>query len=92
MFDSFMGVLSSASNNLIGTATKSMQIKYLKPIKVNEEYRMHIWVEKLDGRNLFLKGVVKDFEGKEYAIAESNFVAVNWISSSYWKDALEIIK
>ncbi len=69
MFDSFMVILSAASNNLTGAATKSMNIRYLKPIKVNEEYKMSVWVDKIDGKYIKLSGSIKDFEGKEYAQA-----------------------
>ena len=53
---------------------------------------MVVQVDKIEGRNIHLKGTVYDINGGEYAKAESHFVSVPWIMSSHWKDAFDKLR
>lgn len=45
-------------------------------------------IEKIDGRKIYLKGVITDVEGKIYTEATALFVRVNW-GTSIWRPILE---
>lgn len=60
MFDNAFGQIAVLKSGMIPVATANLNVNYKKPIKVGHDYMMNCFVEKHEGRKIFVKGIIVD--------------------------------
>eukprot|EP01017_Pseudomicrothorax_dubius_P013947 TRINITY_DN1634_c0_g1_i4.p1 TRINITY_DN1634_c0_g1~~TRINITY_DN1634_c0_g1_i4.p1 ORF type:complete len:258 (-),score=73.78 TRINITY_DN1634_c0_g1_i4:128-901(-) len=92
LVDTFFGALGYALNDLKPVATANLQIRYKKPLKVNKEYMLVAEVDRIEGKNIFLKSYIRDAKGHIFCESTARFARVDWgvaMVQSLFKDIMK---
>ena len=72
---------------MVPVATANLNVNYKKPIKVGHDYMMNCFVEKHEGRKIFVKGIIVDQDHNVVSDASALMIQVKW-GTSFWKDLI----
>lgn len=78
LLDNMGGSLAFIACGNKPVATASMSVNYRKPMLTGHEYLTEISTQKVEGKNVMIKGVIKDKEGTIFADADLMFIKVDW--------------
>jgi len=57
--------------------TAMLNVEYLRPVRVGEKIRVEGWNERVEGRQLYHAGEIRDEKGRVLARAQGRFVAID---------------
>lgn len=72
--DHAMGSLARASSERKGSYTKSLHVDYRKPLYVRGPLLCRVWITKIQGRKLWIRGRMEGEDGEAYITAEGFFI------------------
>jgi len=61
----------------LSAVTAELNVEYLRPVRIGEELRVEASNERVDGKQLYHTGEIRDAMGRVLARANGRFVAVN---------------
>ena len=78
LFDNIAGCLAFTTCDFTPAVTAYLNVRYNKPMAVDQEYVAVIEVEKIEGRKVFLKGKIVDKENNVYTTMDTLYVKIKW--------------
>lgn len=78
VLDEIMGFCSWYRGHAVMTGT--LTLHYRKPVPINTETRCEAWIDRIDGRKVYVKGVIQDTDTAEtYTEGESIFIKLTGV-------------